>query len=48
MTAGEDGDADDETDVTLTHAVASTADANYNGIVAGSVVVSITDNDTEG
>ena len=42
VTAGDDGDAEDETDVTLTHAVASTADANYNGIVAGSVTVSIT------
>ena len=48
VTAGEDGDADDETDVTLSHAVASTDDAAYNGISAGSVVVSITDNDTEG
>ena len=48
VTAGEDGDADDETDVTLSHAVASTDDAAYNGISAGSVVVSINDNDTAG
>ena len=48
VTAGEDGDTDDETDVTLSHAVASTADTAYNGISAGSVVVSITDNDTAG
>ena len=48
VTAGQDADAEDETDVTLSHTVASTADANYNGIAAGSVTVSITDNDTEG
>ena len=48
VTAGQDGDADDEADVTLSHTVGSTADANYNGIAAGSVTVSITDNDTDG
>ena len=48
MTAGEDGDADDEADLTLSHAVASTADANYNGITAGSVTVSVSDNDDDG
>ena len=45
VTAGEDGRGG-RTDVTL--AVASTDDAAYNGISAGSVVVSINDNDTEG
>ena len=48
VTAGEDADADDEADVTLSHAVSSSADASYNGITAGSVTVSINDNDTEG
>ena len=48
VTAGEDGDADDETDVTLSHAVTSAADTDYNEITAASVVVSIRDNDTPG
>ena len=48
VTAGQDGDADDEADVTLSHTVGSTADAAYNGIAAGSVTVSINDNDTAG
>ena len=46
ITALEDNDSQDETDVTLSHAVSSTADTDYNGISAGSVRVSITDNDT--
>ena len=48
VTAAEDSDADDEANVTLSHAVASTADMDYNGISAGSVTVSITENDTDG
>ena len=47
-TAAQDDDGVDETDVTLSHTVASTADTDYNGITAGSVTVSITDNDTAG
>ena len=48
VTAEEDGDSQDEADVTLSHAVASSADTGYNGITAGSVTVSINDNDTDG
>ena len=48
VTAQEDDDSQDETDVTLAHTVSSTADTDYNGISAGSVRVSITDNDTAG
>ena len=43
----DDVDEDDETE-TLTHTVASTDDSAYNGIAAGSVTVSITDEDTAG
>ena len=47
VTALEDDDADDEDQITLSHTVVST-DASYNGITAGSVVVSITDDDQDG
>ncbi len=45
VSAGQDADADDESAVTLTHTVASTADSEYNGISADTVTVSITDDD---
>ena len=48
VTAEDDGDAVDEDDVTLTHTVASAADASYDGIAAGSVTVSVTDDDEDG
>ena len=42
--AGNDADTTNDT-VTLTHSAAST-DGNYNGVTIGSVVVTVTDNDT--
>ncbi len=48
VTAEHDGDTDDEEDVILMHVVASTEDSNYDGITAGSVTVSITDDDMAG
>ena len=44
VTAGNDTDLTNDT-VTLTHSAAST-DSNYSGITIGSVVVTVTDNDT--
>ena len=48
VTAGHDGDDQDEPAVTLTHAVRSTADSDYDGITADSVAVTITDDDVFG
>ena len=48
ITALEDGDSQDESNVTLAHTVSSTADTDYEGISAGSVTVSITDDDAAG
>ena len=45
VTAVDDEIDDDGETVTLTHTVASADDSGYQGISAGSVVVSITDND---
>ncbi|WP_420626093.1 cell wall-binding repeat-containing protein [Candidatus Poriferisodalis sp.] len=47
VTAVEDDDAIDESDVTLTHVAAST-DSDYNGISGDSITVTVTDNDTAG
>ena len=47
VTAGEDDDAVDDT-ATLTHTVTSAADTAYDGAAAGSVNVTVTDNDTAG
>ena len=44
VTAGNDTDLTNDT-VTLTHSAAST-DTNYSGVTIGSVVVTVTDNDT--
>ena len=48
VTAGQDDDAIDEEVVNLTHAVSSTGDSDYDGLAAGSVAVTVTDNDTAG
>ena len=48
VTAGQDDDAIDEEVVNITHAVSSTADSDYDGLTAGSVAVSVTDDDTVG
>ena len=48
VTAEEDADSQDEAAVTLSHAVSSTADTDYNGISAGAVTVTITDDDDAG
>ena len=48
VTAEHDNDTLDEDDVTLTHTVASTDDANYDGIAADNVTVSVTDEDEYG
>ena len=48
VTAGQDDDAVDEEVVNITHAVSSTADADYDGATAGSVAVTVTDDDTAG
>ena len=45
VTADHDGDAIDESDVTLTH-VAQSTDSAYNGISIDSVTVAVTDDDT--
>ena len=45
VTANQDDDAIDETDVELTH-VAESADSDYNSISVGSVTVTVTDDDT--
>ena len=46
--AAEDGDADQDADVTLVHAIGSTADSAYNALADQSVTVSITENDVVG
>ena len=48
VTAEEDGDIDDEDDVTLTHTVTSADDSDYDGTSADSVTVSIKDVDEVG
>ena len=48
VTAGQDDDAVDEDVVNITHAVTSTGDTDYNGVTAGSVAVTVTDDDTVG
>ena len=48
VTAGQDDDAVDEDVVNVTHAVSSIADTQYDGLAAGSVPVSVTDDDTAG
>ena len=48
VTAGQDDDAVDEDVVNITHAVSSAADTGYDGVSAGSVAVSVTDDDTVG
>ena len=45
VTAEQDDDAIDEDVVTLTHTVSSTADNQYDGIAAGSVAVTVTDDE---
>ncbi|WP_419553813.1 cell wall-binding repeat-containing protein [Candidatus Poriferisodalis sp.] len=47
VTANQDDDAIDESDVTLTH-VAASADTDYNGISGDSVTVAVDDDDTAG
>ena len=47
VTAGQDGDTTDDT-ATLTHTVASTADSAYDGETAGSIAVTVTDDDSAG
>ena len=48
VTAGQDDDAVDEEVVNITHAVSSTGDSGYDGLLAGSVAVAVTDDDTVG
>ncbi len=48
VTAGQDDDAVDEDVITITHTVSSTADTHYDGLAAGSVPVTVTDDDTAG
>ena len=48
VTAGEDGDAADEAQVTLTHTVSSDDDTTYDDLRAGSIAVSVTDDDEPG
>ena len=48
VTAGQDDDAVDEAVANITHAVSSTADTQYDGVTAGSVAVTVTDDDTAG
>ena len=48
VTAEQDDDAIDEAAVTITHTVSSSADTKYDGLTAGSVPVTVTDNDTAG
>ena len=45
VTAEHDGDAVDEAEATLTHTVTSVDDGNYHGLSAGSVTVTVTDDD---
>ena len=46
--AAEDGDADQDADVTLVHAIGSTDDSDYAALADQSVTVSITENDVVG
>ena len=46
--AAEDGDADQDADVTLVHAISSTDDSAYDALADQSVTVSITENDAVG
>ena len=48
VTAAEDGDADQDADVTLAHAIGSTDDSVYDALGDQSVTVSITENDVVG
>ena len=48
VTAEQDDDAVDEPEVTITHAVSSTADSAYDGVTADSVAITVTDDDTVG
>ena len=48
VTAAEDGDADQDADVTLVHAIGSTDDSDYHALGDQSVTVSITENDVVG
>ncbi len=48
VTAVQDDDAVDEEEVTITHTVTSADDADYDGVSAGSVAVTVTDDDTAG
>ena len=45
VTADQDSDAVDEEVVTITHTVVSTADTQYHGVAAGSVAVTVTDDE---
>ena len=47
VTAGQDDDAVDDT-VTVTHAISSVDDSNYDGLSAPSVVVTVTDDEVVG
>ena len=46
VTAEQDADAVDEEPVNITHTVSSTADTQYDGISAGSVAVTVTDDES--
>ena len=48
VTAAEDADAVTDADVTLAHAISSTADTAYDALTDQSVTVSITENDAVG
>ena len=48
VTAGQDDDAVDEPEVTITHTVTSTDDSGYDGVNADGVKVTVTDDDTAG
>ena len=48
VAAEQDDDAVDEDEVTITHTVSSTIDTQYDGVAAGSVAVTVTDDDAVG
>ena len=48
VTAGQDDDAVDEEIVNIKHTVSSSNDTKYDGLSAGSVAVTVTDDDTAG
>ena len=48
VTAAADGDADQDADVTLVHAISSTDDSDYHALANQSVTVSITETDAVG